>query len=195
MYDADLMIVGHVSRDNIFIDLDNFKGERGKSTEFIDFGLLSFSILTVRIIAPRKAKKMKFFTIGYGGRKPKDFLDILKQKGIKAVVDVRLQPDRAYTAFYKKAKTGDKGIQHLLAEGGIEYFSLVELGNRFLGQQDWREQYCELLERDGDLMTERLQQVPTPFCLMCAEKSSAGCHRRDISDYLAKKGHEVEHIE
>ena len=138
---------------------------------------------------------MKFYTIGYGGRKPREFLEILKRKGIKAVVDVRLRPDRASMGTYIKAKTKDKGIQRLLAEGGTEYFSLVELGNKFLGQEDWREQYRELLEKEGDLLTERLFTVPTPFCLMCAEKSSAQCHRREISDYVAKKGHEVEHIE
>ena len=138
---------------------------------------------------------MKFYTIGYGGRKPKDFLDILKEKGIKAVVDVRLKPNRASMGTYIKAKTEDKGIQHPLAEGGFEYFSLAELGNRFLGQEDWREQYRELLDKDGDLLIERLFTVPTPFCLMSAEKSSAQCHRREISDYLAKKGHEVEHLE
>jgi uncharacterized protein (DUF488 family) len=138
---------------------------------------------------------VKFFTIGYGARKSKEFLDILKQKGIKAVGDVRLRPERARWGFYKKAKTEDKGIQRLLTDRGIEYFSLVELGNRFLGQEDWREQYRELLDKDGALLTEPLQHIPTPFCLMCAEKSSAECHRREISDYLAKKGYEVEHIE
>jgi len=138
---------------------------------------------------------VKFYTIGYGGRKPKDFLDILKQKGIKAVVDIRLRPDRASMGTYIKAKTADKGIQRLLADGGIEYFSLVELGNIFLEQEEWRGRYRQLLEKTGDLLTERLLKIPNPFCIMCAEKSSAECHRRELSDYLGKKGHEVEHIE
>jgi len=138
---------------------------------------------------------VKFYTIGYGGRNPKDFLAILKQKGIKAIVDVRLRSDRASMGTYIKAKTEEKGIQHWLASGGIEYLSLVELGNIFLDQEDWRGRYRQLLDNAGDLLTERLQQVSIPFCLMCAEKSSAECHRREISDYLVKKGHEVEHIE
>jgi len=138
---------------------------------------------------------VKFYTIGYGGRDPRDFVEILKQKGIKAVVDVRLLPNHASMGLYKKAKTVGKGIQGLLARGGIQYFSLVELGNRFLGQEDWRERYREVLEKEGNLLTERLWEMPTPFCLICSEKSSAECHRREISDYLVRKGHEVEHIE
>jgi uncharacterized protein (DUF488 family) len=38
--------------------------------------------------------------------------------------------------------------------------------------------------------------VPQPFCLLCAERRAADCHRRLIADYLvAGQRTEVEHIE
>ncbi len=82
---------------------------------------------------------MKFYTIGYGGRKPQEFLDLLKQKDVKVVSDVRLRPDHANMGSFARAKSQDKGIQKLLATVGIDYISVLELGNVFLEYADWRE--------------------------------------------------------
>ncbi|NEP56502.1 MAG: DUF488 domain-containing protein [Symploca sp. SIO2G7] len=74
----------------------------------------------------------KFFTIGYGGRKPEELLQLLSDNSVKAIVDVRLRPDKAHMGSFVKAKSQEKGIERLLATGGIEYYSLVELGNVFM---------------------------------------------------------------
>lgn len=138
---------------------------------------------------------MRLYTIGYGGRKPDDFLRLLQEHGVRAVVDVRLRPDRASMGAYARAKDRDKGIEGLLGRGGIQYLSFVEMGNVFLDFEDWEARYRRLMAQAGDLLTERLSQVPEPFCLMCAEKLAGQCHRRLIAEYLAEKGWEVQHIE
>lgn len=137
---------------------------------------------------------MKVYTIGYGGRKPQELLDLLKERGIRAVVDVRLRPDRSSMGVYAKAKDAAKGIEALLASAGIAYFSIIELGNVFRDLDDWQQRYRQLMDQVGDLLTRRLVEVPQPFCLLCAEKRADQCHRKLIADYLAKNGHEVEHI-
>jgi uncharacterized protein (DUF488 family) len=129
---------------------------------------------------------MQVFTIGYGGRKKEEFLQLLQNNSIKTVVDVRLRPDRASMGIWVKAKTDDKGIQSWLAEAGIGYRSLVELGNLFLDFPDWQARYQRLLDSSGDLLIERLKDIPAPICLLCAEKRVAECHRQQISDYLEK---------
>ena len=140
---------------------------------------------------------MKFFTIGYGGRKPEDFVNILGKNGIRAVVDVRLRPDRASMGVYAKAKSTDRGIDKLLGSSKIQYYSMPELGNVFLDLDDWRERYKKLLEGCGELLLDRLYNidVPKPFCLLCAEKKISQCHRKEVADYLvACKEWQVEHL-
>lgn len=138
---------------------------------------------------------MKLYTIGYGGRNPKDLVAALQNKGIRTIVDVRLRPDRASMGVYVMAKSADKGIQKLLADGNIGYISLIELGNIFLFYDNWRDRYREFIEKTGDLLIKALKDVPEPFCLMCAERKVSDCHREQITDYLVQKDWEVEHIE
>jgi len=135
------------------------------------------------------------YTLGYGGRSKEEVLALLRSAGVKAVVDVRLRPDRASMGIFAKAKTPDKGLEHWLREAGFGYFSFVELGNIFVDRDDWEERYRQLLARAGDLLTERLAKVPEPFCLLCAEKAPEQCHRRLIAEYLAERGYQVVHIQ
>jgi uncharacterized protein (DUF488 family) len=132
---------------------------------------------------------MKLFTIGYGGRKPHDFVAILLEQGIRAIADVRLRPDRASMGIYTKAKDPSKGIAGLLAASGIEYFSFPELGNIFLELDDWPERYQQLVDRAGDLLISRLDGIPAPYCLLCAERRVADCHRRIIAEFLIARGY------
>jgi uncharacterized protein (DUF488 family) len=138
---------------------------------------------------------MKCFTIGYGGRRPQEFLALLQQHDVETIVDVRLRPDRAALGVYAQAKSPEKGIQGFLAQGGIQYVSLVELGNIFLGDPNWREQYTRLMSLAGHLLAERLVRIPEPFCLMCAERRVTECHRQIIAELLVQQGWKVEHID
>jgi uncharacterized protein (DUF488 family) len=138
---------------------------------------------------------VRFFTIGYGGRKPDELVAKLKDRGVTMVVDVRLRPDRASMGSFTKASTPEKGIERLLADAGLGYVALTELGNPFIGLDDWADRYRRLLRGSGDLLIERLLQVPPTFCLMCAEKKAAECHRSSLADLLVARGWNVEHIE
>ncbi len=139
---------------------------------------------------------MTFYTIGYGGRDPEEFLGLLAAHGVRAVADVRIRPERASMGAYTRARTPDKGIEHLLASRDIAYHPILELGNLFLDRADWRVPYRELLERCGDLLVTRLLDLPAPLCLLCAEKRVADCHRQMIADHMVwSRGWQVTHIE
>ncbi len=139
---------------------------------------------------------MKVYTIGYGGRQASDFLALIRPHPIRTVVDVRLRPDRASMGQWSRARTPDKGIEKILAEAGLEYRSLIELGNVFLDFDSWHEQYRQLLDSAGELLMVRLLEIPGPICLLCAEKRVAECHRGIIADYLVRVHQaEVIHLE
>ena len=139
---------------------------------------------------------MKFYTIGYGGRVPAEFARLLVLHGVCSIADVRIHPERASMGAYVRAKSPDKGIEKLLGDRGIAYHSILELGNLFRDLDDWSPAYRTFFERAGDLLVGRLEGLPAPFCLMCAEKRVADCHRLVIADFLvANRGWTVEHIE
>ena len=139
---------------------------------------------------------MKFYTIGYGGRRPEELASLLVAHGVRSVADVRIRPDRASMGAFVKARTADKGIEKLLSERGIAYRSFLELGNMFREFDDWRGPYRELFDRAGTLLVGRLGELPEPFCLLCAEKCVSQCHRLVIADFLvATRAWEAEHIE
>ena len=46
---------------------------------------------------------MKIFTVGYGGRKPDEFIALLKKHDVEIIVDLRLKPERAFMGVYAKS--------------------------------------------------------------------------------------------
>jgi uncharacterized protein (DUF488 family) len=63
--------------------------------------------------------------------------------------------------------------------------------------EDWSQRYRRLMDQGGDLLVERLLDLPDPqpFSLMCARKRADECHRKVIADWLVVHGHQVEHVE
>lgn len=142
---------------------------------------------------------MKFsntvFTLGYGGRSKEQFLDLINEHAIKTIVDVRLRPDRASMGIWIRAKTPEKGIEKWLSDAGIGYTSVIELGNLFVELTDWKVRYQRLMAESGELLVERLFQLPEPICLICAEKDIVDCHRKAVADFLSVRFHaKIQHI-
>jgi uncharacterized protein (DUF488 family) len=120
---------------------------------------------------------------------------MLKSHEIRTIVDVRLRPDQSTFGVYSRSRSPEKGIERLLAERGIAYVSLIELGNLFLEREDWQERYRRLLDRSADLLLEGLDGLAEPICLLCAERAPANCHRSLIAEALVRRGREVAQLE
>ncbi|MFH1011531.1 MAG: DUF488 domain-containing protein [bacterium] len=143
--------------------------------------------------------RLPLFTIGYEGRTLTEFLDIVADKRISAILDVRRDPVSRKKGFSKTA------LKEALAERGIEYVHLPELGvprdirQRYLqkGEADSLQKFvhASLAQHDG-LLRETLQRFSgKAICFLCFERDPAYCHRSLIANHLARKGlYEIHHL-
>jgi uncharacterized protein (DUF488 family) len=145
---------------------------------------------------------MRIWTIGHSTRAIDEFISLLKENGIKLLVDVRAWPgSKRYPQFNKDA------LAESLNAHGFRYEHFPELGGKRKSQPDsrnttWRnasfrgyadymetEQFQKGIERLLDLAAEA-----GPTAIMCAEAVWWRCHRALISDYLKVRGVEVLHV-
>ena len=128
----------------------------------------------------------KIFTIGFSGKKPDDFLDILNAAKINCVWDIRLWRASAYVPFYsgKNLATvlGARYEYHPEFAPTTEILAGYKEGR--ITWADYEKLYRELLAAcrpvDG-LAPVDIDRI----CLLCTEKSALQCHRRLAAEYIA----------
>jgi uncharacterized protein (DUF488 family) len=126
------------------------------------------------------------YTIGYAGREISNFIRILEEHHITAVVDVRRFPKSKDPAFEKEK------LKATLAYNGIKYIFLGESLGGFV--KGGYEQYMKTLKfKDGfNILLELIDREIV--AIMCKERNAKYCHRRFILNLLQNLGFEVQHI-
>jgi uncharacterized protein (DUF488 family) len=138
----------------------------------------------------RSPQDADFFTFGYSGRKTEEILALLKQYGIRTLVDIRQNAVSMYRPELSKAN-----FTHLLEGHGISYAHIPELGV----PRDIRAKAIETGSRDVIWAWYDANVVPSylnlhsfingfehPVALMCTEIDPHECHRHRLS--LALEG-------
>ncbi len=138
----------------------------------------------------RSPEEADFFTLGYSGRKTEEILELLKQHGVRTLLDVRQNPVSMYRPELSKAN-----LARLLAEHGIAYSHAPELGV----PRDIRAKAIEAGSRDfiwewydENVVSSHLSlhvflnTFEHPVALMCTEIDPHECHRHRLS--LALEG-------
>lgn len=141
------------------------------------------------------------YTIGHSNVPLEDFLAQLTGAGIELLVDVRRYPgSRKYPYF------GKDQLPAGLAEAGIAYVHMPELGGRRAVQPDsantaWRnasfQGYADYMETEefADGINCLLGLAARQrTAIMCSEAVWWRCHRGLIADLLKSRGHLVTHI-
>lgn len=141
----------------------------------------------------------KLYTIGYEGTDIDHFIATLKEAGVKTVADVRA------VACSRKKGFSKKGLGERLAENGIGYVHLVDLGDPKPGRVAARAgRYDEFLQiYRKHLSSDAAQQAlldlvkvarSRPTCLLCFECDAADCHRSIVADRLARFKFTIAHL-
>lgn len=126
--------------------------------------------------------KIIFFTIGYEGLGITRFLQILKENGVKTLLDSRYNAFSMNPDFRK-----EKLISHL-QEHGIKYEHLKEYGipSEIRKASNPIEWYIQNVK--PRIQASVLEPFEQPVCFMCMEKDINSCHRKIILDSLLEQG-------
>ncbi len=139
----------------------------------------------------------KMFTIGFSGKKPNDFLDILNAAKINCVWDVRLWRTSRFVPFYSgtnlAAALGSRYEHH--PEFAPTTDILAGYKDGCITWPDYERMYRELLATRNPTAGLPLSSLDR-ICLLCTEKSASQCHRRLAAEYIAEQspGIEIVHL-
>ncbi len=135
----------------------------------------------------------KIFTIGFSGKKPDDFLDILNAAKINCVWDIRLWRASAYVPFYsgKNLATVLGARYKYHPEFAPTTDILASYKDGCITWPDYERMYRELLTTRNPTAGLALNSLDR-ICLLCTEKSATQCHRRLAAECIAEQFPSIE---
>ena len=133
------------------------------------------------------------YTIGFRRKMLAEFINILREAGVDAVIDIRLRNTSQLSGYAKR-----DDLAFLLREGfGIAYEHRPDLAptdeimDAFSQDKDWgsyQQQFIPLLaERRAEEVGRELLSRYRAICLLCSEITADQCHRRLVAEYWAER--------
>jgi len=147
------------------------------------------------------AHGLTLFTIGFTKKNAHTFFSLLKQGGVKRVIDIRLNNESQLAGFTKK-----EDLKYFLkAIADIDYIYRPELAPTKEILNDYKKKkitWVNYEQRFRELLNQRKPETllsPSELdkaCLLCSEPKPDKCHRRLVAEYLkAKLGNvEIHHL-
>jgi uncharacterized protein (DUF488 family) len=133
------------------------------------------------------------YTIGFRRKTLAEFINLLRQAAVDAVIDIRLRNTSQLSGYAKR-----DDLAFLLREGfGIAYEHRLDLApteeilDAFGQEKDWdryQQRFIPLLaeRRAEETGRELLSRYPA-ICLLCSEITADQCHRRLVAEYWADR--------
>ncbi|MEW6417548.1 MAG: DUF488 domain-containing protein [Nitrospirota bacterium] len=143
---------------------------------------------------------MKIYTIGYTKRPAKEFFGILREYGIKQVVDIR-ENNTSQLAGFTKREDLRFFVKEILDGSYIHLPKLApdrEIRKNYKKSKDWQKyesNFLRLMEKRGAIiwLKQNRDIFIEPFVLLCSEPLPDRCHRRLVAELLKENiFHDVE---
>jgi uncharacterized protein (DUF488 family) len=133
----------------------------------------------------------RIFTIGFAGKSAEQFFTILKDAGVRRVLDVRLY-NSSQLAGYTKSSDLPFFLRTIVGAGYTHlpaFAPTKQLLNGYKnGEFTWPEyerEYAAILDRRQPHRDLRPEDIDGG-CLLCAEPTADQCHRRLAAEYLQR---------
>ena len=147
--------------------------------------------------------KMKIFTIGFSEKGAEEFFGILKNAGVKTIIDARLNHNLQINGY---AKSED--LKFFLERFGIGYKLVEEFAPTKELLEDYKkkiitwEGYKSIFRRILEERKEKIGQLIKDMdlkgaCLLCSEDNPNECHRKLVAEFLKEnfiKDLEIVHL-
>lgn len=141
---------------------------------------------------------MTLYTIGFTKKSAESFFGLLRDAGVRRLVDVRLNPRSQLAGF-----TNQRDLPYFLQEiinCGYTYLPLLapskELQDDYREKKDWQQyerRYMRQLRQSNAIhQLDSGLFRSTAACLLCSEESAEQCHRRLAAEYLQSFWPELE---
>jgi uncharacterized protein (DUF488 family) len=141
---------------------------------------------------------VEIYSIGFTQKTAEQFFNILKNAGIRRLVDVRLNNVSQLAGFSKR-----EDLQYFLREicgAEYEHEPLLAPTQEILddyrkAKGDWstfQQRFLKLMEQRHVEDKLRVKDFDVPTVLLCSEPTADHCHRRFVLEYLKKKWKNVE---
>jgi uncharacterized protein (DUF488 family) len=131
-------------------------------------------------------------TIGFQKKPLSEFIDLLRQANVDAVIDIRLRNTSQLAGYTKR-----DDLAFLLTQGfGIAYEHRLELApsdallDDYRQDKDWTRFEARfvplLIERRAEAVGKELFSRYQTICLLCSEPTADQCHRRLVAEHWAE---------
>lgn len=135
---------------------------------------------------------LKIYTIGFGQKSAKCFFGLLRDNGVRKVIDVRLNNVSQLAGFTKK-----KDLEFFLAEicqcdyeHIAQWAPTKELLDGYKKKQiswnDYEENFFQIMKKRDALESVDTLRISNS-CLLCSEPTPERCHRRLLAELLKTK--------